>query len=427
MCSVPVGWRELSSPVPSGVELIELRVSFRLLQADTIEQRFWRVSDPKHEEYAQYVEREEVIRMVAPSTTQVQTVEAWLNAHAIGLNRSDAYAHHAVWGPLGDELVLRIPLRVAERLLVSQYRWYEHAATGRRILRCSAYSLPSSVAAQLAWVGPTLHMAPMESMRTPDGRRDTSQRIIRQYNDTAMRQALQAQRARDAQRGVADPPACQPFVDLDCLRYMYNLGSVYGENPHNSIAVTGFHDEYIASSDIHDYLAWFNPDWLSSIVRVIGPNDQSNPGGEATMDVQFIMGVASGVQATFWSTGGREPHGPQADEPFAAFMTDLLSDPSPPLVVSTSYGDDELDLDIEYCIKTNSQFQLAGLRGISVLFASGDGGVAGGHGIDDCTTFVAVYPAASPYITAVGGTQLDRKNGDETGIEFSSDTPHGAA
>jgi tripeptidyl-peptidase-1 len=149
-------------------------------------------------------------------------------------------------------------------------------------------------------------------------------------------------------------------------------------------------------------------------------NDQTNPGGEATMDVQLIMGVASNVSAYFWSTAGSQPHGPSAGEPFLAFWTALVNAQAVPLVVSTSYGDDEFDLDLDYLNHVNAMFQAAALRGVSILFASGDGGVAGGHGIANCTTFVAVFPGASPYITSVGGTQFNASSYTESGAPFSS-------
>lgn len=51
------------------------------------------------------------------------------------------------------------------------------------------------------------------------------------------------------------------------------------------------------------------------------------------------------------------------------------------------------------------EFQKAGLRGISVLFAMGDGGVGGGAypALDNCTNFIPAFPT-SPYVTTVGGT-----------------------
>lgn len=45
-----------------------------------------------------------------------------------------------------------------------------------------------------------------------------------------------------------------------------------------------------------------------------------------------------------------------------------------------------------------------GARGISVLEASGDGGVEGTNMRLVCTKFIPTFPSASPYVTAVGGT-----------------------
>jgi tripeptidyl-peptidase I len=43
-----------------------------------------------------------------------------------------------------------------------------------------------------------------------------------------------------------------------------------------------------------------------------------------------------------------------------------------------------------------------GARGISVLFSSGDGGVRNGQ--CDNNTFVPIFPASCPYVTAIGAT-----------------------
>ena len=53
----------------------------------------------------------------------------------------------------------------------------------------------------------------------------------------------------------------------------------------------------------------------------------------------------------------------------------------------------------------NTEFKKQGVRGISILFASGDSGV-GGYPDGTCSKFVPSFPAGSPYVTAVGGTDL---------------------
>ena len=57
-----------------------------------------------------------------------------------------------------------------------------------------------------------------------------------------------------------------------------------------------------------------------------------------------------------------------------------------------------------------------GVRGISVLIASGDSGA----GCDDkSTAFVPNFPTSSPYATAVGGTLLSHGGREEDGNYIS--------
>merc|ERR1719321_1360110 len=57
-----------------------------------------------------------------------------------------------------------------------------------------------------------------------------------------------------------------------------------------------------------------------------------------------------------------------------------------------------------------------GARGVSLLFAAGDQGVYGRTGYGRGGEFHPDFPAASPYITAVGGTDFAKKGviGEET-------------
>jgi len=64
----------------------------------------------------------------------------------------------------------------------------------------------------------------------------------------------------------------------------------------------------------------------------------------------------------------------------------------------------------------NTEFMKLGSKGISVLFASGDQGVWGRTGYSIRGTYNPDFPAGSPYITAVGGTDFLEKTtiGEET-------------
>jgi len=77
-------------------------------------------------------------------------------------------------------------------------------------------------------------------------------------------------------------------------------------------------------------------------------------------------------------------------------------------VHSVSYGNDEAQQTSKaYMESCNTAFMKAGTMGISILFASGDQGVCGREGCGIFKTkFHPDFPGASPYITAVGGTDF---------------------
>merc|ERR1712178_408970 len=88
-----------------------------------------------------------------------------------------------------------------------------------------------------------------------------------------------------------------------------------------------------------------------------------------------------------------------------ATMTDV------PPIQSVSYGNDEIQqTSASYMDSVNVQFQKLGAQGVSVLFASGDQGVVGRTGKTRDGKYHPDFPAASPYITAVGGTDLATKS-----------------
>ncbi len=71
--------------------------------------------------------------------------------------------------------------------------------------------------------------------------------------------------------------------------------------------------------------------------------------------------------------------------------------------MSVSYADNEDTIDPAYAAAVEVLLQKMGARGVSMLHASGDGGVSGTQSAN-CKTFVPTWPASSPSITSVGST-----------------------
>jgi len=207
------------------------------------------------------------------------------------------------------------------------------------------------------------------------------------------------------------------------LRKLYSIGDVEASHPQNKQAVTGFLEQHRTNMDLQAFFAAYYKNGKGrKISRTVGDGaNESHVGGqvEAELDTQYIMAIGGNVQTEFWTFTGRATQEPE-NEPFLKFLTTLAttSDADVPLVISSSYGEDEDSTHIDYANRCNVEFQKAAARGISLLFSSGDSGVAGiGGNIlnesaackTDCDAgancFVPQWPAASPWITSVGGTK----------------------
>ncbi|KAJ7246614.1 hypothetical protein C8J57DRAFT_1523315 [Mycena rebaudengoi] len=162
------------------------------------------------------------------------------------------------------------------------------------------------------------------------------------------------------------------------------------------------------------FLQTYRPDMPSSTTFVLesldGGKDAQGPFLfnnvlEASLDVQYTVGLATGVPVTFLSVGN--------DTTETGFITSLLDTtiflagaPDPSSTMTTS----------QIC----NGYMALGARGISVLFSSGDDGVRGGHDVPlQCTndTFIPVFPASCPFVTSVGATV---NFAPETAESFSS-------
>ena len=104
-------------------------------------------------------------------------------------------------------------------------------------------------------------------------------------------------------------------------------------------------------------------------------NDEADPGGEAQLDVEYIMGLAQGAETYFYSFGDLNPYDSN-NEGFLSYLYYVGNQTNPPLVHSLSYGDVEAQVfnasnpgSSEYGYRCDQEFQKMGLRGLTVLFS----------------------------------------------------------
>lgn len=120
------------------------------------------------------------------------------------------------------------------------------------------------------------------------------------------------------------------------------------------------------------------------------------------LDVEMILGMASGVTLTYWT----EDVFGLAGNPVLQFLPDLSSDPSPSLIHSMSWGPKESDLDLQTAMQMNEEFVKLSMRGLAFLASSGGDGVNNRAARTDpsACSLVPQSPSSFPYVTDVGGT-----------------------
>lgn len=177
----------------------------------------------------------------------------------------------------------------------------------------------------------------------------------------------------------------QTLTDTATAQFLSNLYSIpsgltvrYGSNQ----SVAEFYGEFYSNSDL---LSFFQLSGLPAATipnsNVLGdlPNNQQEPGGEAQLDVEYIMALAPGADTYFYSFSDLNPYN-SINEGFLAYLTYVSQESYPPLVHSLSYGDVEADVfnasniingtsAASYGAACDQQFAKMGLRGLSVLFS----------------------------------------------------------
>lgn len=200
----------------------------------------------------------------------------------------------------------------------------------------------------------------------------------------------------------ADPTATRSTNTPKALRELYNVVDE-GKAVGNKQAVTAFLQQYYNDSDLKSFWSKFcgNITCGKGEVTLIGDATTGRAGTESMLDIETITGIAGNVDSEFWGYAGVSPDNAE-NEPFMKWLTQMsnTSDADIPKVFSTSYGEDESSWSFEAAQRLNVEFQKAGARGITLLYASGDEG-------SNCQdeVYVPEGPGSSPYVTSVGGTK----------------------
>ncbi|KAJ7389715.1 polynucleotide 3'-phosphatase [Desmophyllum pertusum] len=365
------GWEKQERLSPS--EEVFLTFALKQSNLELLERFFWEVSDPRSSEYGNHFSLSNLTRLIEPSQATLTAVKAWLGRH--GVRASDCATILTK-----DFMTCRMPCEAAEAMLVgAKFYRFRHSKLSKPVIRSvQLYTVPRSVAPYLDFVGGVLHFPAVNGPSSP-----------RLAEHEFFNSVESSKPGDNLHIGVF------PSV----LRERYNVSDVIGTHPNNSQSVAQFLEQYYAPGDLSEFFTLFGSSFkhLEKMTKVIGP-DSGRSGIEASLDTQYIMSLGAMVPTWFWSTAGRHA----SQEPFLEWILDISNRSEVPWVHSISYSDNEDTLDVAYMNRLNVEFQKAGVRGLTFLFASGDNGAG-------CKKqkFRPMYPSSSPYVTTVGGTAFN--------------------
>jgi tripeptidyl-peptidase-1 len=385
--SVPAGF--VSQGAAPANDMLTLRVALTSNNIAGLEEKLMSLSTPGSSEFRQWLSMEEVKSFVQPSSETVSAFSSFASAN--GLTPT-------VISPNGDWVSITLPVSQANDLFDTKFEVFSHPDMSNTIMRTLSVSLPSELVGHVDVIHPTTEFTGPNTRLAPtklslDGR------------------AVAASCNSSLPSGVVTPT---------CLQELYGIPTTPATEK-NSLLATGYEDQFAQSADLTQFLKLLRPDippvTTFTLLTLNGGTNPQNPedaGTEANLDIQYTTGVATQVPTEFLSVGGN-------NFPTALLDTTTFLDgvANPPSTMTTSYGDTESSFGISMATKICNGYMALGTRGISVLFASGDGGVRGNHdtlSVCNDNTFMPVFPAACPFVTAVGSTQ---GFGPEKAINFT--------
>ncbi|KAH9025804.1 subtilisin-like protein [Lactarius hengduanensis] len=368
--TIPSTWEILSSP-PAGTT-IDLCVALEPQRENALIEVLHEVSDPTHPKYGAHLSREQVAELIAPGPDTLELVHSWLGHHRVP--SESVSASHG-----GSSLTLTgVPISQANNLLSASYQLYRHLETNETIIRTIGYSLPAN------------------SARACANRVADDMFCFPAYAVAGTAQALRQGNTETGEGGIwsARGGAVQA-----------TWGYMPTAMDQNVLGIVGLNDQYPSPRDLEIFMNKYRYGAYATftVVKVNGGTyDPSNPHHEPNLDVQYTEAMAYPTPLTFYSTG-RGPQG--TDNQYLSWLNYILEQENIPQTISFSYGHIEKNFPRDEAIYVCSLFGQLGLRGVSVLFGSGDYGVGSGDckAKDGSVQFVPVFPATCPFVTSVGG------------------------
>ncbi|KAG4436952.1 hypothetical protein IFR05_007565 [Cadophora sp. M221] len=437
----------------SSSAILPMRIGLKQQNLENGRDYLMDIAHPDSPNYGKHWTAEEVIRKFAPEQKTVDAVTEWLAGFGIDpkrITRSD----NRGW------LAFDAATEEAEGLLHTKYHLYEHESEGHMTTACESYHLPQNIQQHIDYITPGIKLfAPQKRSRSLSSRtfNDISSPSIKIDLDKSTHSGFPPTAAGELS-------TCHRWITPACIRALYSvpLTPEYpGGKPRsdNALGIFESGDAY-AQKDLDRFFANFTnriPAGTHPTLASIDGGEAPEPdaffgGGESALDLELAYpliwpqavtlyqtddwywtgwsSVAGGFNtfldaldgsyctySAFGETGNDPKLDPVYPNPWtpSGYQGKLMCGVYKPAnVISVSYGGQEAELPEYYQKRQCDEFMKLGLQGVSLIWASGDSGVAGPafhQSSNGClgtksTIFNPTWPNNCPYITNVGATKV---------------------
>lgn len=232
---------------------------------------------------------------------------------------------------------------------------------------------------------------------------------------------------------------------------MYNFNYHPVATHQNSYGIVEYTPQAFLQGDLDLFFGNFSPSLVGQSPKFVSidgavvqtTNQSFDFNGESDLDLEYGMALVAPQPITLYQVGdlvqgasfnnlldaldasyctfegGDDPNfdGIYPDPLPGGFKGDSCGIVKPANVISTSYGSQEPEMTAAYQIRQCNEYGKLGMMGVTILYSSGDNGVAGfddlcidpatGEETQNGTRFNPDFPGNCPFVTAVGATQIN--------------------
>lgn len=321
-----------------------------------------------------------------------------------------------------------------ERLFNTEYHFYEHDVSGGYRIACDEYHLPHHIQKHVDFIMPTIQLEGMRPIANLNMQRQAPTPFT----------------------GLTGLKNCNQLITIECIREIYKFGPGNTSHAGNEMGIGEWAD-FLYLPDLPIFFKNFTTpeiplDTVPEFISIDGGqtanftyNNETGAGVESALDFDTaysiiypqklrLYQVGDGVNVDSVGTfnifldaldasyctylGGDQPYvDPAYPDPNEGGYTGPLQCGGAPIsnVFSFSYNQIEAALPVAYQQRQCNEWMKMGLQGVSVLFASGDSGVANRYNSgyeNSCllvegpyvdtngTRFSPSFPTNCPWITA---------------------------